>query len=312
MRNGPIDLTPFGALLTGIGAAYWLVMLVAAGMALWLPKRWWMKGACAAAVLAAFIVPIATRVTEQRQEIDAAQSRLADAMTRFEMRCKNAGEKISRTVDGVEGVVWMRWRNETLNFAKQYELDDPYGQDCIGEGCIKELLRIGKGIKLQTANAKLHERGYLFVETRDPRDGRLYRYTGQMKPIWKPEAIEKYRRETGRELGPDNYRFTLEREPIESYTARYGITWEDISTSDDRDYWIAGGSLKVVDLRSNEVVAERIGYMVDRGQGSTAGERSPWSFARDNACPALVDPAGEPTRVGFTKRFAWLVLQPSL
>ena len=68
---------------------------------------------------------------------------------------------------------------------------------------------------------------------------------------------------------------------------RYGVTYDDISTREERDYWIAGSWLKVIDLKTNEVVAERIGYMMDRGQGNTSGGRAPWLLAADNACPSF-------------------------
>jgi hypothetical protein len=45
--------------------------------------------------------------------------------------------------------------------------------------------------------------------------------------------------------------------------------------------------LKVVDLQTKEVIAERIGYMMDVGQGNTSGGRSPWLFAADHACPTF-------------------------
>ena len=36
---------------------------------------------------------------------------------------------------------------------------------------------------------------------------------------------------------------------------------------------------------------KRLGYMVDWAQGSKAGNRSPWLFAADYACPAFRDPS---------------------
>lgn len=309
MRYGPIDLTPFGAVLDAVNWIYWIFV---AAVAIYAWKRATTRKQRITRMLV-ILVLFGTLPALRMVAAVQAQYRFNATMALYQDRCRSAGEKITRTVEGVDGVVWMRWRDTSFNFDDQFKLNDPYGWDCGGEECIKELLRIDKGLRLQTAEAKRHERGYLFVETIDPRDGKRYRYSGQMKPhrSWTPEGIERHRIETGRELDPDSYRFTLEREPIETYTARYGITWEDISTREDRERWIAGGALKAIDLRSNEVIAERIGFMVDRGQGSTAGERAPWSYAKDNACPALLDPAGKPTRIGFTARFAWRVLQPS-
>jgi hypothetical protein len=63
--------------------------------------------------------------------------------------------------------------------------------------------------------------------------------------------------------------FVLDKVPRSRPHPRYGVTYDDISTREERDYWIAGSSLKVIDLQTNEVMAERIGYMMDRGQGDT-------------------------------------------
>jgi hypothetical protein len=79
--------------------------------------------------------------------------------------------------------------------------------------------------------------------------------------------------------------FVLDRVPASGALPRYGVTYDDISTREEREYWIAGSSLKVVDLQTNEVIAERIGYMVDWAQGNSSGGRSPWLRAANNACP---------------------------
>ena len=55
-----------------------------------------------------------------------------------------------RTVDKVQGVVWMRLRDKELNEGKQFWLDDPYGQDCTATDCIAQLLRITKGLELSS------------------------------------------------------------------------------------------------------------------------------------------------------------------
>lgn len=287
MRYGPIDLTPFGAVLDAVNWIYWIFV---AAVAIYAWKRATTRKQRITRMLVILLL-FGTLPALRMVAAVQAQYRFNATMALYQDRCRSAGEKITRTVEGVDGVVWMRWRDKSINFDDQFKLDDPYGHDCGGEDCIKELLRIGKGLRLQTVEARRHERGYVFVETTDPRDGKRYRYTGQMKPgpSWTPEGIEKYRREKGKDLDPDSYAFTLEREPIEAYTARYGITWEDISTREDRERWIAGSSLKVIDLSANEVIAERIGYLVDRGQGSTAGFRTPWTWARSYGphCPPI-------------------------
>ena len=86
------------------------------------------------------------------------------------------------------------------------------------------------------------------------------------------------------------YDFVIDKVPATGLAPRYGITYDDISTPEERQHWIAGSSLKVIDLQTNEVIAERIGYMVDFAQGATPGGRQPWTFARKNkgwSCPEL-------------------------
>jgi len=76
----------------------------------------------------------------------------------------------------------------------------------------------------------------------------------------------------------------LDNTPIEAFSACYGVTFDDISTRAERELWIADGTLMVMDLQTQALVAERVGYMVDWAQGSLAGQRSPWLFAANNAC----------------------------
>jgi hypothetical protein len=92
---------------------------------------------------------------------------------------------------------------------------------------------------------------------------------------------------------------------------RYGVTYDDLSTHEDREFWIAGSSLKVVDLKTNEVIAERIGYMVDRGQGDQSGFRSPWAYAPYTACPSFpLTSSGAPNQFWQTRDFVHKVLKP--
>ncbi len=311
MTGTPLDLTPFGPLLKALGLLYWALALAVAGLALWLPKSWWLKLPLAALVLAAFIVPVAGHVQQQGAQRDAAQERLDASMALFQERCKTAGERITRTVENVEGVVWMKWRDQEVNYQDQFKLDDPYGADCGLEGCIVLLLKSKDAASRFPESAKRHAGRYDYVQSIDPEDGRPYQYTGHPKSVKEesPEEFSRYVRSTGIGAEPDGSYLALKKTLlVNGLTARYGVTWDDISTREDREHWIAGSSLKVLDLRTNEVIAERIGYMIDRGQGSQAGFRSPWGYANETACPEKIDVAGNRTQVGFTARFVNKVL----
>ena len=315
LTGTPLDLTPFGPLLSLLGLGYWLLAFGLAALAAWYPRSLPVKLALGALVLAAFTFPVLRHVGTKARQLDESQSRLADAMALFAERCKTAGERIFRTVDNVEGVVWMKWREETSNadnYADQWKLNDPYGNDCGGEDCIAALLRVSEGQDRNPEGAKRYSAGYRYVEAVDPRDSLRYRYRAALKLDLESVQREK---ESGAPPAAYQFRFKMDRDPIEAFNVRYGITWDDISTRDDRERWIAGGSLKVIDLQTGEVLGERIGYMVDRGQGSQAGFRSPWGLAVQTACPPFL-PVG-PTdprhirRSTETRDFALKILRPS-
>jgi hypothetical protein len=65
---------------------------------------------------------------------------------------------------------------------------------------------------------------------------------------------------------PDYPEKKLTRVPIETIQSRYGLTWDDLSTPDGRQYWVAKSRLQIIDLQNNEVIAERIGYIIE-GRG---------------------------------------------
>ena len=44
LTGTPLDLTPFGPLLSLLGIAYWLVAFALVAVALWLPRSWHVKG----------------------------------------------------------------------------------------------------------------------------------------------------------------------------------------------------------------------------------------------------------------------------
>ena len=285
MTGTPLDLTPFGPLLKGIGLIYWAL----AALGLW----WALRGSAPWQTKLLRVIPVVLlfgfvpgRTAWNHMQ---ARGRLDAAMALFEERCKGAGEKITQVVSNVDGVAWVKWRSTEANRSDQFKLDDPYGHDCYGEECIRRLLRVTKGIELNPMDARQHATGYRFVETIDPLDSQRYRYVATMKlhPRWTEQAIAREKELTGKGVNPSMYVFSLEREPIGQYSARFGIAWDDVSTRDDRVHWIAGGSLKAFDLQTHSVVAERVGYLIDPGLGSTGGFRDPWGWARSYgpSCP---------------------------
>jgi hypothetical protein len=227
-----------------------------------------------------------TSHAQKKQGVQAQSDRLQKAEAMFAERCKTAGEKIHRTVEDVEGIYLLKLRPQGINRGAQFEMDDPYGSDLSGDGYIVSMLRdsFQENTKGTPAPGSPPRIGYAYVEAVDPVDGKRYRYTGGVEEVTHTSSVL---------MGGDGRstfkakEFVLKRELAPGDPPRYGVTYDDISTREEREYWIAGSSLKVIDLQTNEVIAERIGYMLDRGQGSSAGGRSPWLLAADNACPSF-------------------------
>lgn len=234
------------------------------------------------------------------------KERAAKARQMMAERCKTAGEKIHRTVSGVEGILLMKLRPERSNTDDQFALTDPYGNDVGGDGYISTFLTGRFQTSRAGATIQPPRPSYLHVEAIDPTDGRRYRYSGAMRDV-----VHK----SSRLIGGDGSSFTtrdfvLDKIPAPGEKPRYGVTYEDISTPEEREYWIAGSSLEVVDLQTGETLAERIGYMVDLMQGDRRNGRSPWLGAASFACPAF---EGRPAFVGQrqqTRRFVFKVLIP--
>jgi hypothetical protein len=215
----------------------------------------------------------------------------ARARAMFEARCRTAGVRIYRTVDGVDSVLLMKRRAPTANLANQYAMTDPYGDDLGGDGYALSFLwgRDEAGHVEPMASEAL---GYRFVVIPNE-DGLGYtRFELATGP-----------RDQGGVL-------PVLRTPAEKLP-RYGITWQDISSRQDREHWIAGSRLVIVDTHTGDVLAERIGWMWDDTMGATDGARHPWTEAASHACPPFpVTSGGLPYRVGQTRTFAEQVLKP--
>lgn len=233
----------------------------------------------------------------------------------FAERCKKAGVFIHRTAENVEGIFLIKLRPKEINYGDQYRMDDPYGRDHGGDIFIQSMLR---GFNRPPSKPTVYtpvRLGYRYVEALDEKDGKRYRYTASMKAVRRMDVTAKgvqMALERNPNFDLNIYDFVLDKAPAPGPAPRYGIIYDDISTREERDYWIAGSSLKVIDLRANEVMAERIGYMMDRGQGSTGGGRSPWLLAADNACPAFIATHGASGQPGQTELVAARVLKPRL
>ncbi len=282
------------------------------------PPGWWrwgrwrvFSGVLLGVALSACAAPAPTEVNGSPRPENMNRGDLteyvAKARALFAERCQKAGVRITRTVSGERGVFVMKLR-PSHSFDDQYVLADQYGFDYNRDAYLESFIKGANDEYLRLQPHLKFPAGFDFVDATNPKDGLRYRYTAKTEVIGRKDTTaENVKRALAVNPNYDlnRYGFVLRGAPTQEPAPRYGVTFDDISTKEDRDYWIAGSSLRVVDLQTNEVIAERIGYMQDPRLGAKGRGRSPWIFAAANSCPSLVDSANQ---TGQTLRFVRQVL----
>lgn len=259
------------------------------------------KGASRRAALIGLILSGALSGCATGSVAELPRARLEKARSIFAERCKHAGAKINRTVVDVDGFVLLKLRPKPIDFDSQFVWDDPYGNDLYGDGYIESFIRGS----FQTNHQGMQQGGparvgYQFVDVIDPNGTVRFRYTGHAEEPWL----------TDKSYLKGYLKFVLKRAVTSSPMPRYGLTYDDISTQEDRKYWIAGSSLRVVDLVTGDVLGERVGYMMDPLQGNRVGGRSPWLLAADTACPQFPKYGGTALQARQAQDFVETVLFP--
>ena len=252
-------------LVRGIGLVLWGLLAVALLVALFKPKTITGKVLCSLLVLCIFfgpMVPGAIAAHEYRQKYEKAKAL-------FDERCKTAGEKIYRTVEGVEGIRLSNIRKSDVagNSANQNWDEAGLPKENTGDGYIKSFLY------WEQHQDKRNPRGYLssypsdlpgfnFVEA-PAGDGQYITYTLDKSDKDNPKLLTA---------------------PLSKSPARYAISSKNISTAEDTAQWIAGVSIEVTDTKTNELMAKGVWYAFERGFGDTSGFRQPWGYAV--TCPS--------------------------
>lgn len=265
MNTGtPLDLTPFGSILSAAGILYWVVAIGLLTLALRKPATWQGKGLASCVVLAVFGWLPATYGWEQYR----ANKKLSEAVARFEELCKTAGPKIYQIANEVDGISLENPRPELSDLDK---LDKNWfgaglADERNGDSYIRSFLewedfddkRNDRGVLVPK---KTNLPGYRFVDVLQPNGGYI-RYT--------LDSIDKN---------------ILIKKKIEKSEARYLILLEGDGLI-HRDYWIAGEKVKVIDTESKKILGESQWFSMDFGQGSREGFRRPWDSSR--SCPSHI------------------------
>ncbi|UTW07169.1 hypothetical protein [Pseudomonas benzenivorans] len=212
-------------------------------------------------------------------------------------KCRTlAGEKVYKTVADLEGLVLLKvrpraWAPEWADpmwpgaaFAKEAQTDGyiksflgyEHSSSPTGEP-VTPTSRGYIGTDFQSRNPS-NVPGYRYVDVIDPEDKQRYRYVLVHKP-----------RPTSKIGWIDTL---LEKSPAPDPIPRYGVTFEDHVIPEERALGVASSTVRVIDLKTNEVLGEMLRYA-----WSTPASRanpSPWLTAY--RCPDHEVGAGAATR----------------
>ena len=173
---------------------------------------------------------------KRHKEIEAARTA---AEPIFEEQCKKSGEQIYRVVENVDGVRLLKiWRGQNaVNDGKELwrSYNDPQWEYAAWD------VAGGKSyIGYFLNNPKNKTMGYSFVDVVLD-DKQIERYLGEYHGLLDgnlPDIVD------------------TELNPIEP--AQYAITFENNTDPELRKHWIAGTTFKIMDLQTNDLLAEKI------------------------------------------------------
>ena len=264
-----LELTGVASILRGISILYWIVAAGALIAVLWLVRRWWRKLIGALVVIGLFGFFPAKGLIEAKEREAYAR----EAWAYFKKLCaEKSGEKIYKTFTGVKSVLVVKPLPPATekDLYDQFWYGDPYSNATPWDRRAETAASI-----LASPNAPVsfgrEGPGFDFVESVAP-------------------ALEMEGKKIVKYFYPTGTRGHVSQ-VIDRPVSQFGVSWEDISMPEDRKYWVAGSRLRVIDFTDNSIVAERIGYFIEAGFGSKAGQRRPLLTSRGprTTCPEAHD-----------------------
>ena len=200
---------------------------------------------------------------ERRAKAEEAEwrKRYEPAKARFDQLCQNAGEKIYRTADNVDGILLLKVRG-----------DDEKYQDSFYNPR-KDQMWEDAAVESEFDREAYIEEFFLWATSGLPR----YAY---IDVIQKDGSIIRY--STRRE----DRNWVMDQQPNPHPRARYAVTYENDISWENRKHWIAGTTIKIIDTKTNELMAEKTMYAFVPELGYSKYEQNPNPWGRGQRCPS--------------------------
>ena len=256
-----------------IAMLYWGTMLVCAlgsiflcykAQPKFLKKYPWLLPAPGLVVAALFFLfPKALVWQEERENAEKVaewRKRYDPAKARFDQLCQNAGEKIYRTADNVDGILLLKVRGDD----EKYQ-DNSYNPR-------KDQMWEDAAVESEFDREAYIEEFFLWATSGLPR----YAY---IDVIQKDGSIIRY--STRRE----DRNWVMDQQPNPHPRARYAVTYENDISWENRKHWIAGTTIKIIDTKTNQLMAEKTMYAFVPELGYSKFEQNPNPWGRGMRCP---------------------------
>ena len=134
------------------------------------------------------------------------------------------------------------------------------------------------------------------MDVLDDKDGKYYRYTGSEKAVRKQDITAvnvKLAMSRDPNYDLNVYEWTLDRVPSPQPLARYAVTFEDSVIPEERAKGFASSKVIVLDMQTNEVLAEMVRYVWGPSQ-PTSYTPNPWLTT--DKCPGVAVSSNRATR----------------
>ena len=239
----------------------------------------------AVAVPYSCISPLVHELKRDQQKASEKEAewrkRYEPAKARFDQLCQNAGEKIYRTADNVDGILLLKVRGD----------DEKYQSNRYNPR--KDQMWEDAAVESEFDREAYIEEFLLPYTSSFPR----YIYTDVLQ---KNGLVIRYSRQK------EDQNWVMEQQPTPHPRARYAVTYENDISWENRKHWIAGTTIKVIDTKTNTLMAEKTMYAFVPELGYSKFEQNPNPWGRGMRCPS-----GESEFEQRTVTFAIKVLIPS-
>ena len=182
------------------------------------------------------------------------------AKAHFDQLCQNAGEKIYRTADNVDGILLLKVRGDDEKYQdNSYNpLKDQMWEDAAVESEFDREAYIEEFLLPYTSSFPR----YIYADVLQ-KNGLVIRYSRQR----------------------EDQNWVMEQKPTPHPRARYAVTYENDISWENRKHWIAGTTIKIIDTKTNELMAEKTMYAFVPALGYSELDQNPNPWGRGMRCP---------------------------